>query len=63
MARGSMAHFLFHEGQLEDFGWEVHAAFWLGAVAVCLLINLLAARNLKKLKGRKRRRRRGRVSL
>ena len=58
MARNFGAHFLFHEGQLEDFGWEVHAALWAGLIAACLLINLLAARDLKKL-GRRKRRRKG----
>lgn len=60
MARNAGTYLLLHEQSLEDFGWEVHAVFWLGAIAVCLLINLLAAYDLKKLSRRKRRRKGGR---
>lgn len=61
MARNPGAYLLLHEGPLEDFGWEVHAVFWLGGIAVCLLVNLLAARDLKQLGKRKRRRKGDRV--
>lgn len=61
MALGPGTHVLLHSEQLEYFGWEVYAAFAAGSVAVCLLINLLAARDLKKLRVGKSRRKRSRL--
>jgi hypothetical protein len=54
MESGSSVVLLLQE-DLEHFGWEVYAAFALGALAVCVLINLLAGRDLKRLVRRKRR--------
>lgn len=56
MTRGP-AVFLLHHEELEYFGWEVYAIFAIGCVAVCLLLNLLARHDLKKILGRKRTRR------
>ena len=61
MALWPGTHILLHGGQLEYFGWEVYAAFAAGSVAVCLLINLLASRDLKKLRAGKRNRKRYRL--
>ena len=56
MARGPEVFLLLHE-ELEYFGWEVYAVFAVGCVAACLLLNLLARHDLKKILGRKRTRR------
>lgn len=56
MVRGSEPHLHLHEGPLEDFGWQVHVVVVVGCVIVCLLFNLLATHELKRIRGRKRKR-------
>jgi heme exporter protein D len=51
-------YFLLHEGPLEDYVWKAYAVFAIGCLIVCMLINLLAARDVKKIRERKQRRKR-----